>query len=131
MVSAKAAGELTIQPLVDSGQAIRRWAGAIADVTRHPYVGSDPVPGLPLPDGSVETAADVAAELRAGATAWLALDRDGTLAGVVQVRDRGRDGWEVRRVATAPSSQRQGVGPRVLRKVERAARCTKGCSSTQ
>jgi GNAT superfamily N-acetyltransferase len=100
---------------------IRRWAGPIAAATRQAYAAADPVPGLPSPDGSRDSAAEVAAELRDGTRAWLALEPDGAPAGVIRVRDHGAAGWEISRVATVPSSKRQGVGRRILREVERAA----------
>jgi len=112
---------LTVRRLAADDATIRRWAEPIAAITRRAYAGSDPVPGLPVPDGARARAEEVVADLRDGATAWLALDSDETPAGVVRVRDHGADGWEVSRVATLPSSKRRGVARRILQEVERSA----------
>jgi GNAT superfamily N-acetyltransferase len=101
--------------------AIRRWAEPVAAITRQAYADSDPVPGLPPPDGAADTAAHVASEMRNGMVAWLALGSDGVPAGVVRVRDHGPGGWEISRLATVPSSKHGGVGRAVLDAVERAA----------
>lgn len=115
------AGGLTVLRLSADDTAIRRWAAPIAAATRRAYADSDPVPGLPLPDGARSSTAEVAAELRNGVTAWVAFELDGTPAGIARVRDHGAGGWEVRRLATVPSSKRHGVGQRIMREVERAA----------
>jgi len=112
---------LSVRRLSADDETIRRWARPIANATRRAYAGSDPIPGLPLPDGALARAAEVAADLRDGSTVWLALEPDGTAAGVVRVRDHGSDGWEVSRVATVPSSKRRGVARRILDEIERAA----------
>ncbi|QXJ22394.1 GNAT family N-acetyltransferase [Actinomadura graeca] len=117
---ARAAGPPVVR-LAGDETAIRRWAGPIAATTRLGYAGSDPVPGLPPPDGAHDTARDVAADLRSGTTAWLALGPDGTPVGAVRVRDHGPRGWEIRRVATVRRGQRRGVARRILAEVERAA----------
>ncbi len=115
------AGGLTVRRLPADDATIRRWAEPIATATRRAYDGSDPVPGLPVPDGARARTEEVAADLRDGATAWLALEPDDTPAGVVRVKDHGTGGWEVSRVATVPSSKRRGVARRILREVESAA----------
>jgi GNAT superfamily N-acetyltransferase len=112
---------LTVLRLTAERAAIRQWAEPVAAVTRLAYAGSDPVPGLPPPDGAGDTARDVASELRNGAVAWLALRPDGVPAGAVRVWDHGADGWEISRLATVPSSKHRGVGRAVLDAVERAA----------
>jgi GNAT superfamily N-acetyltransferase len=117
----RAADGLTVRRLPADDATIRRWAEPIAAVTRRAYAGSDPVPGLPVPDGARARTEEVVADLRAGTIAWLALEPDGTPAGVVRVRDHGADGWEVSRVATVPSSKRRGVARHILREVERSA----------
>jgi GNAT superfamily N-acetyltransferase len=112
---------LAVRRLAADDATIRRWADPIAAVTRRAYAGSDPVPGLPAPDGARARTEEVLADLREGTMAWLALEPDETPAGVVRVRDHGADGWEVSRVATVPSSKRRGVARRILHEVERSA----------
>ncbi|WP_067460562.1 GNAT family N-acetyltransferase [Actinomadura macra] len=115
------AARMPVVRLAGDATAIRRWAGPIATTTRLAYTGSDPVPGLPPPDGAHDTARDVAADLRAGTTAWLALGPHGTPVGAARVRDHGPRGWEIRRVATVRRGKRRGVARRILAEVERAA----------
>jgi GNAT superfamily N-acetyltransferase len=112
---------LTVMRLPSAEAAIGRWAEPVAAVTRQAYAGSDPLPGLPPPDGADDTAADVASELRNGTVIWLALGPDGTPAGAARVLDHGAGGWEISRVATVPSSKRRGVGGTILAAVEHAA----------
>ncbi|MEV5747555.1 GNAT family N-acetyltransferase [Actinoallomurus sp. NPDC052308] len=101
---------------------ISKWAGVVAVITRQAYDGSDPIHGLPPPDGSRDTAAEVADELRAGIGVWLALTPDGTPAGAARVRAHEAGYWEVSRVATAPAGKKRGVARRLLRAIEDAAR---------
>lgn len=101
------AGGLTVLRLSADDTAIRRWAAPIAAATRRAYADSDPVPGLPLPDGARSSTAEVAAELRNGVTAWVAFELDGTPAGIARVRDHGAGGWEVR--GSQPSRRVSGM----------------------
>ncbi|GAB3986212.1 hypothetical protein GCM10029978_101130 [Actinoallomurus acanthiterrae] len=112
--------DLAFVRLTGDEAAIRRWAEPIAAVTRQAYARSDPIHGLPPPDGSRDTAAEVAAELRAGVRIWLALAPDGTPAGAVRVREAGD--WEISRVATAPAGKRRGVARGLIHAIEDAAR---------
>ena len=121
LIDAGRAEGLTVLPLSADERTIRRWAGPVAEMTRQAYAGSDPVPGLPVPDGAADTAADVAADLRGGAVAWLAVGSDRAPAGVVRIRDHGACGWEISRLATVPVSKQRGVGRTILAAVERCA----------
>lgn len=96
------------------------WAARIAAVTRSGYAASDPLPGLPPPDGAREESTVVESELRRGARAWV-LEADGRQAGVLRVVDHPDGTWEVRRVAVLPAWKRKGVASRLLAAVEAEA----------
>ena len=82
----------------DAAQAYR---GVIpADRWREPYMPADELEG----------------EIAAGVTFWLA-EEDGRLSGVMGVQDKGAVAL-VRHAYVAPTTQRKGVGTRLLRHVE-------------
>jgi hypothetical protein len=93
--------------VVGGAAAVADWAGRLAALTRAAYTGSDPLPGLPPPDGARDTAARLEQELRSGNAMWLALDPDGDAIGVVRVAARQHGTWEVSRVAVLPRARRR------------------------
>jgi GNAT superfamily N-acetyltransferase len=105
---------LSIRRLPD-GAAVAR-AGELMALTRAAYAGSDPLPGLPVPDGARETPEAVLADLRAGAAVWVALDSGGVLLAAARVRD-----WEISRVSVRPAARGTGVARALLDAVERDA----------
>jgi GNAT superfamily N-acetyltransferase len=105
---------LSVRPLSPGAAATR--AGELAALTRAAYRGSDPLPGLPVPDGARETPRAVMAALGAGATVWAALDSGGALVGSARVL-----GWEVSRVSVHPGARGTGVARALLTAIERDA----------
>src|SRR4051794_16946373 len=95
------AGSPEVRPL-SADEAID-LAGELAALTRAAYTGSDPLPGLPVPDGARETAAVVHADL-AGGTRVLAAFADDVLVGALRVRE-----WEIGRVSVLPALKGTGV----------------------
>jgi GNAT superfamily N-acetyltransferase len=98
-------------------------AVSIADLVRTAYAGSDPLPGLPAPDGAREDGASVARFLEGGGTVWMARDAVGDLVGAARVQRAGDDGWFVSRICVAPGQRGHGVGRRLLEWIEAQAEC--------
>lgn len=105
---------LSVRRLPTGAAAAR--AGELAALTRAAYQDSDPLPGLPAPDGARETPGAVMAALRDGAAVWAALDSGGELAGSARVLD-----WEVSRVSVHPGARGTGVARALLTAIERDA----------
>jgi N-acetylglutamate synthase-like GNAT family acetyltransferase len=81
--------------------AARAYQGVIpADRWHEPYMSTD----------------ELAREIAAGVTFWVAED-DGRLLGVMGIQDKG-DVALVRHAYVAPTTQRSGIGTRLLRHVE-------------
>ena len=99
----------------------RRWATRVAVLTRAAFARSDPLPGLPAPDGARDTAATVLADLRRSGSLWLALRRDGGLVGTLRTIAHPDNTWEISKVAVAPAVRRGGVARTLLDAVEAAA----------
>lgn len=93
-------------------------AAEIADLTRRAYAGSDRLPGLPPPDGSRDTAHDVARELGQGCRVWLALEPGGRPAAALRVIEHADRAWEVRRVSVLPAWRGRRVARQMLKEVE-------------
>ncbi|MFI2209279.1 GNAT family N-acetyltransferase [Streptomyces sp. NPDC020141] len=93
----------------------------IAALTRAAYTGSDPLPGLPPPDGSFETADDVLRDLASGQRLWAARDSAGHAVAALRTVTRATS-WEVRRVSVLPAWQGRGVTRALIDHVQRAAR---------
>src|SRR5262245_36677713 len=79
--------------VVGGAAAAGAWAGKVAALTRAAYAGSDPLPGLPPPDGAGDSPGMVERELRSGTAAWLALDPDGAAIGVMRVAATDHGTW--------------------------------------
>jgi GNAT superfamily N-acetyltransferase len=96
-------------------------AGQIAAVTRAAYACSDPLPGLPAPDGASDTPAMVERELAEGALALVARDPSGRPAGALRVVEHVDGSWQLQRVSVLPAWRRRGLGRALLAAVEAAA----------
>jgi GNAT superfamily N-acetyltransferase len=105
---------LSITRLAPAAAAAR--AAELAALTRAAYQGSDPLPGLPVPDGARETPGAVMASLRAGASVWAAMDTGGAAVGSARVLD-----WEIGRVSVHPAARGTGVAGALLAAIERDA----------
>ncbi|MGP3983826.1 GNAT family N-acetyltransferase [Streptomyces sp. KR80] len=101
--------------------ATHRRATGIAALTRAAYRDSDPLPGLPVPDGARETEAAVLADLRRGATVWLAEDATGEPVGALRVTEQRDGAWAVARVSVVPAVRGSGVARALLDAVDAAA----------
>ncbi|MFF5639398.1 GNAT family N-acetyltransferase [Streptomyces sp. NPDC012825] len=96
-------------------------AGRIAALTRAAYRGSDPLPGLPVPDGATETEAAVRADLASGATVWLAESAPGRPVAALRVTELPDGAWGIGRVSVLPAARGTGVARTLLDAVEDAA----------
>ncbi|MFD4483167.1 GNAT family N-acetyltransferase [Streptomyces sp. NPDC058471] len=92
----------------------------IAALTRSAYTRSDPLPGLPQPDGALETAGQVAHDLAAHQQLWVARDHDGHAVAALRITARPAS-WEVRRVAVLPAWRGRGVTRHLLDTVQQVA----------
>lgn len=99
----------------------REWAYRVAALTRAAYAAPEPMPGLPVPDGAADNAAAVYADLRGGATIWVAQGAGGVPVGALRVHRNGGDVWEVSRVAVARSARGGGVAGALLAAAEAEA----------
>ncbi|MFD3518624.1 GNAT family N-acetyltransferase [Streptomyces sp. NPDC058657] len=93
-------------------------AEQIAEVTRASFADADPLPGLPRPDGAFENAADVRADLAAGAGLWIARSADGELLGSIRALPKGPTTWEVGRLGVSPKALGTGLARRLVRALE-------------
>ncbi|HEX8094841.1 GNAT family N-acetyltransferase [Jatrophihabitans sp.] len=95
-------------------------AGELAQLSRLAYAGSDPLPGLPLPDGQFETPAAVFEAVRKSGSVYLVTDQ-GRL--VAALRARPAPGcWRVSRISVLPGYRRRGLVRLLLDAVARDAR---------
>lgn len=93
----------------------------IAALTRAAYAGSDPLPGLPAPDGAFESSEQVERGLTAGHRLWVARDTGGGAVGALRVVE-GPDGvWEIYRVSVLPSWRGRHLADALLNAVDHAA----------
>lgn len=101
----------------------------IAALTRAAYRDSDPLPGLPIPDGAGETESSVRADLDRGAVMWVASGGvhagAGDLAGALRVTAGSDGAWTVRRVSVSPAARGRGVARALMDAVDAAA-CSLG-----
>ncbi|MFL6138094.1 MAG: GNAT family N-acetyltransferase [Frankiaceae bacterium] len=112
---------LAAPPVLVTGSAASAWAERVAALTRAAYRGSDPLPGLPEPDGAFESDAAVRDALAGGELLWLAPDDEGALRGALRVAVRPGSTWHVQRVVVDPLVRGAGVARELLAAVERAA----------
>ncbi|WP_433374819.1 GNAT family N-acetyltransferase [Streptosporangium sp. CA-115845] len=93
----------------------------IAALTRAAYRGSDPLSGLPMPDGARETPAEVMSDVAGGTTVWLAEDAAGRPLGALRVRTTSQGSWRLSRLAVAPSTRGRGLARTLVTAVDRLA----------
>lgn len=93
-------------------------AGQVAELTRVAYGGSDPLPGLPAPDGASENARSVATFITDGGSVWVAKDGADDLVGALRTGRCDDGALFVSRVAVAPAWRKLGVGRWLLTEVE-------------
>ncbi|WP_316520114.1 GNAT family N-acetyltransferase [Kitasatospora brasiliensis] len=96
-------------------------AEEVAALTRAAYRMSDPLPGLPVPDGAGDTAGSVLADLARGTVVWLARDALGEPVGALRLRESADGAWEISRIAVAPAARGGGVARALVSAVEHAA----------
>jgi len=119
-MTAPHAAALVVLP-VEAQHGATTWPERAAALTRAAYTGSDPLPGLPAPDGAHETAAAVRGFLDAGGSLLTARTRHGGLAGAARAARADDGAWVVSRVAVAPGWRGRGVSRLLLAAIEEAA----------
>lgn len=90
----------------------------MAELTRSAYTDSDPLPGLPAPDGMVESARSLARFVSDGGGVWIVQERGGALVGALRTGRCDDGAFFVSRVAVAPACRKLGVGRWLLAAVE-------------
>jgi len=95
-------------------------AGQLAQLTRSAYAGSDPLPGLPEPDGQFETTAAVLHTVAGPGWLYTLADQGGLVAAL---RARPADDcWRVSRISVLPGYRNRGLVRLLLDAVARDAR---------
>ncbi len=105
--------------LVRSEDVTVELAGELAQLTRLAYAGSDPLPGLPEPDGQFETTTAVLHTV-AGPGAVYTLADQNLLAAALRVRPVG-DCWRIGRISVLPGYRNRGLVRVLLDAVARDA----------
>jgi len=121
-VAEQLAAERSRQPALPDLVALVEQAGsesaaAIAGLTRAAYARSDPLPGLPVPDGACDSTATILRGFACGVAVWTARSAAGELLGALRCHPDG-DAWVIGRVAVAPAHCGTGVARTLLRTVE-------------
>jgi len=104
------------------GSSVVAWAAMIAALTRRAYADSDPLPGLPSPDGARDTAAEVARDLRRGARVWTVHDHADRAVAALRVIEHADANWELRRISVLPAWRGHGLARALITAVEAQAR---------
>lgn len=105
--------------LFRSAEVTRELARELAQLTRQAYAGSDPLPGLPEPDGQFETTAAVLNTV-AGSGSVYALADQGRQVAALRVRPAG-DCWRISRISVLPGYRNRGLVRLLLDAVTRDA----------
>jgi GNAT superfamily N-acetyltransferase len=105
---------------VDADSVTAVSAEQVAELTRLAYVDSDPLPGLPPPDGATETADTVLGFLNGGGRIWAASTR-GELIGVLRTTGAADGSMWMSRVGVTPAWRRNGVAEWLVTAVENFA----------
>jgi GNAT superfamily N-acetyltransferase len=114
-----AADLLAAVELIRSPEMTPELAGELAQLTRLAYAGSDPLPGLPLPDGQFETPAAVLDSVRGSGSLYTVTDHGRQVAAL---RVRPAPGcWRVGRISVLPGYRRRGLVRLLLDAVARDA----------
>ncbi|MFL6161531.1 MAG: GNAT family N-acetyltransferase [Jatrophihabitantaceae bacterium] len=105
--------------LVGSADLTLELAGQLAWLTRLAYAGSDPLPGLPDPDGQFETPAAVLDSVRGSGSIYHVTEQGRPVA-ALRVRPAA-DCWRVSRISVLPGHRRRGLVRSLLDTVARDA----------
>jgi GNAT superfamily N-acetyltransferase len=98
-------------------------AAELAELTRSAYAGSDPLPGLPEPDGQFDTAAAVLHTVAGPGWVYTLAGEAGRAGQVAALRVRpARDCWRVSRISVSPAYRNRGLVRSLLDAVARDAR---------
>ncbi|MBU8858607.1 MULTISPECIES: GNAT family N-acetyltransferase [unclassified Micromonospora] len=104
-----------------SGAEARNRTAVIAALTRLAYQDSDPLPGLPVPDGAREQPSDVAVSVERGAEFWLVEEPAGGPVAAIRAASAPDGAWQLDRLAVAPSARGRGLSRLLLDRVAAAA----------
>ena len=96
------------------------WADQVALFTRYAYRDSDPLPGLPVPDGAVYDRDQVLRLLERGGSVHSAVV-GGTIAASLRTVPAADGSWWISRLAVRPDLRASGLGGWLLTGVEAAA----------
>lgn len=94
----------------------------LASLTRESFAGGDMLPGLPAADGASDSAGSIQDELERGIRIWMVHTGDERPVGCVRAIPRGDRLWQIRRLAVRADAQGFGLGRRLVRGLEHAAR---------
>lgn len=106
--------------VIRSAEVIPELAAELAALSRQAYTGSDPLPGLPEPDGQFETPQQVLATLDAAGQVYLVEDGPGRLLAALRV-STAPGCWRVSRISVLPAARGRGLVRPVLDAVARDA----------
>lgn len=117
------AGPSDQQPMVigpiGAGQLTAELAAELARLTRLAYAGSDPLPGLPVPDGQFDSPAMVLDAVAGSGVIYLVTDQGRPVA-ASRVRPAG-DCWRVGRISVLPGYRNRGLVRLLLDVIARQA----------
>jgi GNAT superfamily N-acetyltransferase len=94
----------------------------LASLTRDSFAGGDMLPGLPAADGASDSAGSIQDELDRGIRMWMVHTGDARPVGCVRAIPRSDRLWQIRRLAVRADAQGFGLGRRLVRGLEHAAR---------
>jgi GNAT superfamily N-acetyltransferase len=94
----------------------------LASITRESFAGGDMLPGLPAADGASDSAGSIQDELESGIRMWMVHTGDERPVGCVRAIPRSDRLWQIRRLAVRADAQGFGLGRRLVRGLEHAAR---------
>jgi ribosomal protein S18 acetylase RimI-like enzyme len=118
MIRRPATGPPLALAVITASGLSRAPVGQVAELTRAAYAESDPLPGLPPPDGKTEDVRSVAAFVNDGGNVWMARDPGGDVVGALRTGRCADGALFVSRVAVSPAWRQLGVGRWLLAAVE-------------
>jgi GNAT superfamily N-acetyltransferase len=105
---APAASGLPAARVVRPAEVTPELAAGLAALSRQAYAGSDPLPGLPAPDGQFETPQEVLATLDPAGRVYLVQDGPGRLLAALRVSP-APGCWRVGRISVLPAARGRGL----------------------